>query len=83
MLEALKRSQEPRDLVEAAVKYLKGVKGHLVQKKKREREMREGREVPGISGGLGAGELAAVARFNNEGAVGTASDVEKRPGGWG
>ncbi|KAJ9640988.1 hypothetical protein H2199_005656 [Coniosporium tulheliwenetii] len=50
MLEALKWSQEPRDLVEAAIKYLKGVKGHLVQEKKREREMKEGREVPGISG---------------------------------
>ena len=38
MLEALKYSSEPRHLVEAATKYLRGVKGHLVQKKKRDME---------------------------------------------
>ncbi len=81
MLETLKRSPEPRHLVEAAVKYLRGVKGHLVQKKKREREIREGREVPGISGGMGAGELAAVLQFNRNGEVGPAGaarDLDRR-----
>lgn len=38
MLETLKSSTEPKHLVEAATKYLRGVKGHLVQKKKKERE---------------------------------------------
>ncbi|EOD46846.1 putative chromatin remodeling complex subunit protein [Neofusicoccum parvum UCRNP2] len=39
MLNTLKQSSEPRHLVEAAVKYLRGVKGHLVQKKKQQAEM--------------------------------------------
>ncbi|KAF2137238.1 uncharacterized protein K452DRAFT_321932 [Aplosporella prunicola CBS 121167] len=34
MIAALKQSSEPRHLVETALKYLRGVKGHLVQKKK-------------------------------------------------
>jgi chromodomain-helicase-DNA-binding protein 4 len=38
MLEALRNSNEPRELVEAAAKYLRGVKGTLVQQKKRDRE---------------------------------------------
>ncbi|OAG12176.1 uncharacterized protein CC84DRAFT_1078202 [Paraphaeosphaeria sporulosa] len=38
MLEALKRSPEKKELVELAVKYLRGVKGTLVQGKKKERE---------------------------------------------
>jgi hypothetical protein len=38
MLEALKNSSESRALVETAVKYLRGVKGTLVQKKKKDRE---------------------------------------------
>ncbi|KAF2465544.1 uncharacterized protein BDR25DRAFT_346076 [Lindgomyces ingoldianus] len=38
MLEALKTSPEKKELVEAATKYLRGVKGHLVQKKKKDRE---------------------------------------------
>lgn len=38
MLEALKSSPEDRELVDAAVKYLRGVKGTLVQQKKRDRE---------------------------------------------
>ncbi|KAF2258008.1 hypothetical protein CC78DRAFT_538119 [Lojkania enalia] len=38
MLEALKNSPEKRELVEAAVKYLRGVKGTLVQSKKKNKE---------------------------------------------
>jgi chromodomain-helicase-DNA-binding protein 4 len=38
MLEALKHSPEKKELVDAAVKYLRGVKGTLVQQKKRDRE---------------------------------------------
>lgn len=38
MLEALKNSPEKKELVDAAVKYLRGVKGTLVQQKKRDRE---------------------------------------------
>jgi chromodomain-helicase-DNA-binding protein 4 len=38
MLEALRNSNEPKELVEAAAKYLRGVKGTLVQQKKRDRE---------------------------------------------
>jgi hypothetical protein len=37
MLETLKDSPEPHHIVEAATKYLRGVKGHLVQGKKRAR----------------------------------------------
>jgi hypothetical protein len=38
MLLALKNSPEKRELVDAAVKYLRGVKGHLVQQKKKDYE---------------------------------------------
>lgn len=38
MLEALKHSPEKKELVDAAMKYLRGVKGTLVQQKKRDRE---------------------------------------------
>jgi chromodomain-helicase-DNA-binding protein 4 len=38
MLEALKNSPEQRELVDAAMKYLRGVKGTLVQQKKRDRD---------------------------------------------
>jgi superfamily II DNA or RNA helicase len=38
MLQALKNSPEKKELVEAAMKYLRGVKGTLVQQKKRDRE---------------------------------------------
>lgn len=38
MLDALKRSPENKELVDLAVKYLRGVKGTLVQQKKRDRE---------------------------------------------
>jgi len=41
MLEQLRNSPEDRQIVEAASKYLKGVKGHLVQNKKKAREHAE------------------------------------------
>ncbi|KAK7558089.1 PHD/FYVE-zinc-finger like domain-containing protein [Phyllosticta citricarpa] len=40
MLATLKYSNEPRHIVEAATKYLRGVKGTLVQKKKQQAEKR-------------------------------------------
>lgn len=41
MLDTLKNSSEPRYLVDAATKYLRGVKGHLVHSKKKAREAAE------------------------------------------
>ncbi|RMZ74558.1 CHD1-transcriptional regulator [Pyrenophora seminiperda CCB06] len=49
MLEALKNSPEKKELIDAATKYLRGVKGTLVQQKKREREkaaMAQGQPLP-------------------------------------
>ncbi|KAL1801572.1 hypothetical protein ACET3X_001914 [Alternaria dauci] len=49
MLEALKNSPEKKELVDAAIKYLRGVKGTLVQQKKRDREkaaLANGQPVP-------------------------------------
>lgn len=43
MLAALKNSPEKKELIDAAAKYLRGVKGTLVQQKKRDRERAEGR----------------------------------------
>jgi chromodomain-helicase-DNA-binding protein 4 len=64
MLEMLRQSPEPRELVEAAAKYLKGVKGHLVASKRKARELMEaraaaaaglpGQAVPGTSQQPGA-----------------------------
>jgi hypothetical protein len=42
MLKALKSSNESRELVDVAVRYLRGVKGTLVQQKRRDREKLEG-----------------------------------------
>jgi hypothetical protein len=51
MLQALKNSPEKRELVDAAVKYLRGVKGHLVQQKKKDHEramaIASGNPLPG------------------------------------
>jgi hypothetical protein len=38
MMHALKQSPESKELIELAMRYLRGVKGKLVQQKKRERE---------------------------------------------
>jgi hypothetical protein len=49
MLEALKNSPEKKELVDTAMKYLRGVKGTLVQQKKRDREkaaLAKGQPVP-------------------------------------
>ncbi|KAI4908327.1 hypothetical protein J4E90_008952 [Alternaria incomplexa] len=49
MLEALKNSPEKKELVDAAMKYLRGVKGTLVQQKKRDREkaaLAKGQPIP-------------------------------------
>ena len=45
MIRALKNSNEERGLVEVAMKYLRGVKGTLVQGKKREREKAEAKKA--------------------------------------
>lgn len=42
MLQALKNSPEKRELIDLAMKYLRGVKGALVQQKKRDREKAAG-----------------------------------------
>ena len=42
MLQALKSSNESRELVDAATKYLRGVKGTLVQQKRRDKEKQDG-----------------------------------------
>ncbi|KAF2840017.1 hypothetical protein M501DRAFT_991062 [Patellaria atrata CBS 101060] len=47
MIQALKHSPEPRHMVESAVKYLRGVKGTLVQKKKRDAEKASGVSLHG------------------------------------
>lgn len=41
MLDQLRNSPEDRQIVEAANKYLKGVKGHLVRDKRKARELAE------------------------------------------
>jgi hypothetical protein len=45
MIRALKNSNEERGLVEVAMRYLRGVKGTLVQGKKREREKAEAKKA--------------------------------------
>jgi chromodomain-helicase-DNA-binding protein 4 len=45
MLVALKSSNEEKGLVDAAMKYLRGVKGTLVQQKKKDREKAEARKL--------------------------------------
>lgn len=42
MLQALKSSNESRELVDVAMKYLRGVKGTLVQQKRRDKEKQDG-----------------------------------------
>jgi len=47
MLQALKSSPEKKELVDLAIKYLRGVKGHLVQQKKKDKE-RSAMQAAGI-----------------------------------
>jgi Chromatin remodeling factor Mit1 C-terminal Zn finger 2 len=58
MLETLRQSPEPRELVEAAAKYLKGVKGHLVANKRKARELLEARAAAAAAG-LAVGQTVA------------------------
>ena len=52
MLIALKSSPEKKELVDMAIKYLRGVKGHLVQHKKKEKEAATGTGmITGTAGG--------------------------------
>ena len=56
MIEALKHSSESRHLVESASKYLKGVKGHLVAKNKKDAERASvATRGPGLGVGPGPG----------------------------
>lgn len=54
MMHALKQSPESKELIELAMKYLRGVKGRLVQQKRREREkanaLAAGSAVPTTNG---------------------------------
>ena len=56
MIEALKHSSESRHLVEYALKYLKGVKGHLVARNKRDAE----KAPANMAMGLGSGPATGV-----------------------
>ena len=49
MIDALKQSVEAKPLVDVATKYLRGVKGRLVQQRKREEE-EAGRLVNAVGG---------------------------------
>ena len=62
MLQALKQSSEPKYLVDAATKYLRGVKGTLVQAKKVAREKAERARMAeaGNSAGPAAGQADTV-----------------------
>ena len=53
MIEALKHSSESRYLVDYALKYLKGVKGHLVAKNKKDVEKAPVTTTPGLGSGNG------------------------------
>jgi hypothetical protein len=54
MLEELRLSSEPRYLVDAAMKYLRGLKGHLVQNKRLAKQRANG-VIPPAVGGYAAG----------------------------
>lgn len=58
MIECLRQSNEPKHLVEAAVKYLRGVKGHLVQKKKMQQLQAGGSAGTGQQPGLSTSQAA-------------------------
>lgn len=77
MLEALKNSPEKKELVDAAVKYLRGVKGTLVQQKKRDREKAaaakaENGSGPGASVGAGRPMVNMMGMMNGGDAPGAA-----------
>jgi hypothetical protein len=65
MLDTLKTSNEPQYLVDLAVKYLRGVKGSLVQSKKRAREASEARARASTLGDAHGGASHAGGDGNN------------------
>jgi len=69
MLETLKNSTEPKHLVETATKYLRGVKGHLVQKKKREREKALG-IIVNVNGAMHGPTTSASAQGHESATIG-------------
>lgn len=69
MLETLKNSTEPKHLVETATKYLRGVKGHLVQKKKREREKALG-IIVNVNGAMHGPTTSASAQGHDSATIG-------------
>jgi Chromatin remodeling factor Mit1 C-terminal Zn finger 2 len=75
MLDTLKLSNEPQYLVDLAVKYLRGVKGSLVQSKKRAREALEARARASAFGDAqgGASSHASGDGNNGFGAFGSAN----------
>ena len=72
MLETLKNSTEPKHLVETATKYLRGVKGHLVQKKKREREKALG-IIVNVNGAMHGPATSASAQGHGSATIGADS----------
>jgi hypothetical protein len=70
MLDTLKVSNEPRYLVDLAVKYLRGVKGSLVQSKKRAREASEAKAKVSTSGDGQGGSSYGSGDGNGFGASG-------------
>jgi hypothetical protein len=68
MLDTLQQSLEPKYIVDAAKKYLRGLKGHLVQDKRRAMEKKEG-HVNGI----------ALKPNNGQGMNGAARPVQAGP----
>lgn len=76
MLRALKNSPEKKELIELAVKYLRGVKGALVQQKKRDRE-----KAASLGQNMAAtnAAIAAATGRPNQPAVGPPADGVQRP----
>ncbi|KAH7135393.1 PHD/FYVE-zinc-finger like domain-containing protein [Dendryphion nanum] len=80
MLRALKNSPENKNLVEAALKYLRGVKGHLVQQKKRDRE-----KLMASAAALGAGagssaQSTGPTKIGSQSTVPLPASTTKHPG---
>lgn len=76
MLQALKNSPEKRELIELATKYLRGVKGTLVQQKKRDRE-----KAAGLGQNMALTNAAVAAATGRPGMLSVASGPLPAPAG--
>lgn len=82
MLDALKMSSEPTYLVQTAMKYLRGLKGNLVQDKKRKKEKELGiNQPPKHHDGGGPASLAGTTTVANS--SGLTSGIVVGPNGVG